>query len=335
MILCSLIFINWLPFPYRLEESGTAEEKQWIAKYDKLDELDHLSELDIAKRLLRIRHQLIVPSDLIQIAYDEVMDDSYYSNVRIAKIRREKIVQQRFKRKKLENEWFKKENYARYGIYRESFTDFVRRQLTLEENLVVCPTVFPCLGKLSFESIANFFEHRDPLGSAMGIIKHPRTDKRISINVYLMMKLYHAVINVKEHNIADRLNFIENDYCCKDAHENADSNESNSINIDDYASEWNAEDNTNSYETNWDSGTDSEQWVDKSDNLWATTTTPEPEITTADSWNTDTTEMPFDSEGSGDDNDFDEEQDDDDGFGFDNDEEDDEFGFGDDEDDDW
>ena len=326
-------------FIYSLEQSGTAEEKRWIATYDKLDELDHLNELDKATRLLRLRHKLIVPGDLIQIAYDEVMDDSYYAKVKIQKLRQQKILQQRLKRRKLENEWFRQENWARYGIYRESFTDFVRRKLTLEESLVVCPTVLPCRGKLTFESVANFFEHREPLGSGWGVVKHPRTDERISINVYIMMKLYHAVIINKEHNIANRLNFIENDYCCKDNTENSDNGGYNTINIDDYDVKWKSEDDTDAFDTDDFSETESEQWIDKSDNLWATTTTPEPDVSTVDSWNSDTTEQPWNAEGSGEETSFDfDEEDDDDGFGFDEEDEDDfeendDFGF--DDDDDW
>ena len=261
-----------------MTDSGTADDRKWIETYDRLHELDQMNEFDLAKRLLFIRHRLKVPEDLIQIAYDEVMDDSYYEDMKIQKLKQEKVIQQRFKRRKLENEWFRQENWARYGIYRESFTDFVRRKVTLEENLVVCQTILPCPGKLTFESIANFFEHRDPLGSAWGIVKHPRTDDRIRINVYIMMKLYHAVIIKKEHDIAHKLNFIENDYCCNDESDNENGNGGNAINAADYESDWNAEyteDNSNSYDTDWNTDVDSERWVDKSDNLWdAPTTTP-------------------------------------------------------------
>ena len=318
-----------------MEKSGTEEEKMWTARYDKLAQLDRLRGLDLAKRLFQIRYGLNIPEDLIQVAYDEVMDDTYYQMVRIEKIKTEKMIQQRVKRRKLEREWWSQRNW-RTNV--ESFTDFVRRRLTLEEKLVSCQNFFSCPGKITLESVANFFEHRDPVASPWGIIKHPRTDKRIRVNVYYMMKQYHRVIHNREHIIADRLNFIENDYCCKDESEDSGNGGAIPMDVDYTDSEWIDEDDTS---TNWNTETGSDTLIDQSDNIWAATTTPKPEISTTDSWNIDTTAQPWNADGSGEDDgfDFDEEDVENDGFGFNEEEEetyedDDDFGF-DDDDDDW
>ena len=47
--------------------------------YDTLEEMDHKDDFNLTKEILWQRYSLEVPNDLIDISYNEIMDDGYYN----------------------------------------------------------------------------------------------------------------------------------------------------------------------------------------------------------------------------------------------------------------
>ena len=176
---------------FSIREKGSEAEKKWAATYDRLEEIDHKTELDLVKSLLKAKYRLNVPEDLHQIAYDEIMEDAYY--ILPNKKEKQKRIRSRYVR-----DWFRNRNWKNYVL---PFKGFVMRQVRLKENLGA--------NEITFEHVANFFEHR------RGFIRHPKPpNPRYVINPYDMVTKFHEYIHKIEKRISGKLNFVENDSCC-------------------------------------------------------------------------------------------------------------------------
>lgn len=149
--------------------------------------------------LLRYRYGLYVPEDLIQVAKDEILDPNYY------KMSKKKKVQAGIKTAYKIDFWRlrmnQRRNWAFYGL---TFEDYVEKRVMKEERLGP-------KSQITFERLANFFEHRE------GMIRHPRSKVRYyNIDIYSLSKKYHDYIHKLEDKIDAKLNVIRNDYCCID-----------------------------------------------------------------------------------------------------------------------
>ena len=187
------------PINFSYKSQGSKGEKKLIDLFYNLEKKDHKNETDLMIDLLRYRYGLYVPEDLIQVAKDEILDPNYY------KMSKKKKVQAGIKTAYKIDFWRlrmnQRRNWAFYGL---TFEDYVEKRVMKEERLGP-------KSQITFERLANFFEHRE------GMIRHPRSKVRYyNIDIYSLSKKYHDYIHKLEDKIDAKLNVIRNDYCCID-----------------------------------------------------------------------------------------------------------------------
>ena len=185
--------------------------------YDKLEEMDHKDDFNLTKGILWQRYSIEVPDDLIDIAYNEIMDDGYYNLSSVpnndwqsyTKVLRRKMLIQRGTKKQYKLRWYNEMNRI---VGWKTFPDYVRSELAKKFK------------NLDFTSISNFFVDREYIShqpkKLLGFIKHPGNGFPIwGISIHILLKKFHDRARKVEERIERRLNFLPNDECCAKATE--------------------------------------------------------------------------------------------------------------------
>ena len=300
---------------FSIREKGSAKDKKLARIYEMLEKLDNQTNLNLAKSLLIRKYRIRVPEDLIQIAYDEIMEDKYYL------YRMKKRVEQKKIRARYVTEWWRKRNWQTHIL---TFKQYVRRQVRLEERLGP--------NEIKFEEISNFFEHRG------GFIRHPKSHLRYRINIYDDIRDFHSHIHEVEDRIGDKLHFIPKDQCCvREDEKTEDIPNISEPEIPDYDGSGNSDDNGDDYNTmDNDFNNNDDQYSDGSvDNSDDYNNIDNDYNNNEDQYNDANTDDDFgfgDEEEGVDDISYGDEEDVEDSFGDDEEEDD---GIGDEEDDPW
>ena len=191
------------------KKKGSAIDQILSQVYDRLDEMDNKDDFNLTKQILWLRYSLTVPDDLIDIAYNEIMDDGYYNlsfvpNPRNAysKVLQRKTMVQKSIRRQYRIKWYN-------AIGWKEFPDYVRQEVEKDFR------------RMDFKSLSNFFINREYISyhpkKLVGYIKHPKNGLPIwGINVNDLLKKFHDQALEVEEKIERRLNFIPNDECCAD-----------------------------------------------------------------------------------------------------------------------
>ena len=310
------------------------------ATYEELEKLDHQDDLTLLKGLLESVYDLKVPKDLLEIAFLEVVDPSYYDNhphqIRM-ELKRRKIYEE------YKEDWNRDRYFRRIPTQLMDFYNYVRHRVKYKlrfQQVNVLNYELEDPRNMTFDNIVHFFENRG------GFIRHPRT----LIILYLkgahlhdMVVNFHQRLHNLEHKIADKLNFIEQDYCCpKDIEidsltttpepwrietttnpypwyiqttaaplnayttKNPPTSKPDSTNNDITTDSWNVNNNPTTdppdYTTDQYFPVDPDDWNgDTNTDNWNTYTTPAPPFVPTESWNDiGTTAIPWNENGSGD-----------------------------------
>ena len=171
--------------------------------------MDHKDDFSLTKEILWLRYSLTLPDDLIEITYNEIMDDNYYNlsvipnprNAYSRVLRRKSIIQKGIRRQ-YRIKWYNAMGWS-------DFSDYVRRQIENDFR------------RMDFRSLSNFFANREYISyhpkKLVGFIKHPKNGLPIwGINIHDLLKNFHDQAIEVEEKIERRLNFLPNDECCAD-----------------------------------------------------------------------------------------------------------------------